>query len=58
MQVFQVFSNLCYKCFILMFAYICNDYTCAFKFFKWFASVSDVCYMRFSLFRTYVQVFR
>jgi hypothetical protein len=34
MQVFQVFSYVCCKCYILIFAYVCNGYTRVFKFFS------------------------
>jgi hypothetical protein len=57
MQVFQVFLYICCKCFILMFTYICNGYTCIFKFFLCFASVSDVCCKCFSCFGRMLQVF-
>jgi hypothetical protein len=53
MQVFKVLLYVCWKCFILMFAYVCNGYTHVFKFFgvlqvfqTYVASVSavsDVC---------------
>jgi hypothetical protein len=39
MQVFHVFSYVCCKCFILMFAYVCNGYTRVFKFFLVFLQV-------------------
>jgi hypothetical protein len=32
MQVFQVILYVCCKCFILMFAYVYNGYTCVLKF--------------------------
>jgi hypothetical protein len=53
MQVFQVFLYVCCNYFILMFAYVCNGYTCVFKFFlfcKYFRRMLQV----FHLFRMYV----
>jgi hypothetical protein len=48
MHVASVYSK-CFRCFIYILqmfhpnvAYTCNDYTCVFKFFLVFASVSDV----------------
>jgi hypothetical protein len=38
-QVFQVFSYVCCKYFILMFVYVCNGYTRVFKFFLVFLHV-------------------
>jgi hypothetical protein len=37
--IFQVFSYICRKCFILMFAHVCNGYTRVFKFFLVFLKV-------------------
>jgi hypothetical protein len=58
MQMFHVFSYLCCKCFIWMFAYIRNDYT---HVFKYFFGVFCKCFKRmlqvFELFRTYIAVF-
>jgi hypothetical protein len=55
--VFQVFSYVCCKCFIWIFTYVCNNYTCVFKFSGFFqvfqtyvanvSTVSDICYKSF-----------
>jgi hypothetical protein len=56
MHVVQVFSYVCCKCFILMFAYVFYGYTHVLKFFLVFCK----CFIRmlqvFHLFRTYVAI--
>ena len=54
MQVFQVFSHVYCKCFILMFAMATHVFSC----FSWyFASVSDICCKCFICFGRMLQVF-
>jgi hypothetical protein len=54
MQVFQVFSYVCCKCFILMFAYVCNGHTRVFKFFLMFCKCFKYMLQVLQLFWTYI----